>query len=43
MEAFRQVTLRAKYDKFSLDDLTPEELRELPQIAIISNQRKLSG
>jgi heterodisulfide reductase subunit C len=43
MEALRQTTLRAKYDRFSLDELTPEELRELPQIAIISNQRKLSG
>ena len=43
MEALRQATLRAKYDRFSLDELTPEELKELPQIAIISNQRKLSG
>jgi len=43
MEALRQATLRAKYDRFSLDELTPEELMELPQIAIISNQRKLSG
>jgi len=43
MEAIRQATLRAKYDRFSLDELTPEELSELPQIAIISNQRKLSG
>jgi len=43
MEALRQATLRAKYDRFSLDELTPEELRELPQIAIISNQRKLSA
>jgi heterodisulfide reductase subunit C len=43
MEAFRQTTLRAKNDRFTLDELTPEELRELPQIAIISNQRKLSG
>jgi heterodisulfide reductase subunit C len=43
MEAVRQTMLRSKYDRFSLDDLTPEELRELPQIAIISNQRKLSA
>jgi heterodisulfide reductase subunit C len=43
MEAVRQTLLRTKYDRFSLDDLTPEELRELPQIAIISNQRKLSA
>ncbi len=43
MEALRQVTLRAKHDRFSLDELTPEELMELPQIAIISNQRTLTG
>ena len=43
MEAVRQTLLRTKYDRFSLDDLTPEELRELPQIAIIGNQRKLSA
>jgi len=43
MEAVRQMILRSKYDRFSLDELTPEELRELPQIAIISNQRKLSA
>ena len=43
MEALRQITLRTKYDRFHLDELTPEELMELPQIAIISNQRKLSG
>jgi len=43
MEALRQVALRAKHDRFSLDELTSEELMELPQIAIISNQRKLTG
>ena len=43
MEALRQVMLRKKYDRVSLDDLTPEELRELPQVAIISNLRKLTG
>lgn len=43
MEALRQTVLRAKYDRVSLDDLTPEELRELPQIAIISNLRKLTA
>ena len=43
MEALRQATLKAKYDRFSLYKLTPEEFRELPQITIISNQRKLSG
>jgi heterodisulfide reductase subunit C len=43
MEALRQIVLRKKYDRVSLDDFTPEELRELPQIAIISNLRKLTA
>jgi heterodisulfide reductase subunit C len=43
MEALRQLVLRKKYDRVSLDELTPEELRELPQIAIVSNQRKLTA
>ncbi len=43
METLRQATLRTRYDRFSLDELTPEELRELPPIAIISNQRTLTG
>jgi heterodisulfide reductase subunit C len=43
MEALRQLMLRKKYDRVSLDSLDPEELRELPQIAIISNLRKLTG
>lgn len=43
MEALRQIVLRKKYDRVSLDDLTLEELRELPQIAIVSNMRKLTG
>jgi len=43
MEALRQMVLRKKYDRVKLDELTPEQLRELPQVAIISNQRKLSA
>jgi len=43
MEALRQLMLRKKYDHFSLDSLDAEELRELPQIAIISNLRKLTA
>ena len=43
MEALRQLVLRKKYNHVSLDELTQEELRELPQIAIISNQRKLTA
>ena len=43
MEALRQIVLRTKYDRVSLDDLTHKELRELPQIALISSQRKLTA
>ncbi len=43
MEALRQLVLRRKYDRVSLDELSPEEIRELPQIAIVSNQRKLTA
>jgi len=43
MEALRQMVLRKTYDRVRLDKLTPEQLRELPQVAIISNQRKLSA
>jgi heterodisulfide reductase subunit C len=43
MEALRQIVLRKKYDRVSLDELTPDELRELPQIAIVSNMRKFTA
>ena len=43
MEALRQMVLRKKHNEVSLDDLSAEELRELPQIAIVSNQRKLTA
>jgi heterodisulfide reductase subunit C len=43
MEALRQLVLRQKYSRLTLDDLTPEELRELPPIALVSNQRKLTA
>lgn len=43
MEALRQLILRRKYDRVSIDVLPPEELRELPQIALVSCQRKLTG
>lgn len=42
MEAIRLVKLRANEDHFSLDHLSREELRRLPQIAVVSNLRKLS-
>jgi len=43
MEALRQLVLRKKYNRVSLDELSPEELRDLPQIALVSNQRKLTA
>ena len=43
MEALRQLMLRKKYNRISLDSFSPEELKELPQIAIISNLRKLTS
>jgi heterodisulfide reductase subunit C len=43
MESLRELVLRKKYNHVSLDELSSEELRELPQIAIISNQRKLTA
>jgi heterodisulfide reductase subunit C len=43
MESLRQLVLRKKYDRLSLLELTDEQLRELPQVAIISNQRKLTA
>ena len=43
MEALRQLVLRKKYNNVSLDELSPEELRGLPPIAIVSNQRKLTA
>lgn len=42
MEALRQLKLRKKYSHVSLDSLEKNKIRTLPQIAIISNQRKLS-
>jgi heterodisulfide reductase subunit C len=43
MEALREIKLRSKYDHFSLDSLDITELRELPQIALISNLRKMTA
>ncbi len=37
MEALRQLVLRKKYDRVALDQLSDEQLRELPQVAIISS------
>jgi heterodisulfide reductase subunit C len=43
MEALRQLVLRSKYDRIRLDQLPPEELKDLPQVAIISSQRKFAA
>jgi len=43
MEALREMMLRKKYEHVSLDNHESEELKKLPQIALISYLRKLSG
>ena len=43
MEALRQLVLRKKYDHVNLDQLSGEQLRDLPQVAIISSLRKLTA
>jgi heterodisulfide reductase subunit C len=40
MEALRQVNLRAKVDRVEVNRISPENLRDLPQVALISNLRK---
>lgn len=41
MEALREIMLRRKYSGVRLESIDPEKLRSLPQIALISNLRKL--
>lgn len=41
MEALRQIMLRRKYSEVRLESIDPMKLRDLPQIALISNLRKL--
>jgi hypothetical protein len=43
MEALRQIVLRKKFNLLSLDELSTEELKILPPIALVSNQRKLTA
>ena len=43
MEALRELMLRKKHEHFRLDMHESEELKKLPQIALISCLRKLSG
>ena len=43
MEALRLLKLRAKEDRVRPDDLSAEERKRLPQIALVSCYRKLSA
>ncbi len=43
MEALRQIYLRKSLDHLSIDDLTPEKIRKLPQIALVASLRKKTG
>jgi heterodisulfide reductase subunit C len=43
MEAIRLLTLRENVDHISPDEISPEECRELPQIAMVSAFRKFTG
>ena len=43
MEALRQIHLRRTEDQVRLQDLTQAEYQKLPQIALISNQRKFGA
>jgi heterodisulfide reductase subunit C len=43
MEAIRLLTLRKNVDRVRPEDVTPEQRRDLPQIAMVSGLRKFSG
>jgi len=43
MEALRQLYLRKSLDRLSIDDMTRDEIRELPQIALVASFRKKTG
>ena len=43
MEAIRLLTLRKNVDYISPEDISTEELSELPQIALVSALRKFTG
>ena len=43
MEAMRQIYLRQQLDHVSIDDMTPEQISKLPQIALVANFRKKTG
>ena len=43
MEGLRQMCLRKNVDHVHLKDIPEEELEDMPQIALISNQRKFAS
>jgi len=43
MEALRQIVLRKSLDRVSIDEMTREEIRDLPQIALVASFRKKTG
>ena len=43
MEALRQIYLRKSLDRVSIDEMTREEIRDLPQIALVASFRKKTG
>jgi len=43
MEAMRQVQLRDNVDKVDVGKLSPEELAQMPQIALVSGFRKMTS
>ena len=43
MEALRQLYLRKHMDRVSIDEMTPEEIRRIPEIALVGSLRKKTG
>ena len=43
MEALRQIVLRRALDNVSLDAMTRDDIRPLPQIALVASLRKKTG
>lgn len=43
MEALRQLHLRKELDHVSIDEMSQEEIRRLPQIALVASFRKKTG
>lgn len=43
MEALRQLHLRNELDHISIDEMSREEIRKLPQIALVASFRKKTG